>query len=311
MGVYIVRRLLWLPFLLFAVSLITYTLVRVGPGDPVEVMLGPRYDPDSVVTRNLRHDLGLDKTFIIAYGDYMWGAMRGDFGESFRFRGRSVGSLIRAKIWVSVQVNLAAVIVSLGIGLPLGFWVAHKQGTWMDPSTVATTIFLMSIPVMVTLPAVLWFGCRGLGWVPCSGWGGFFDPRIVTPAIALGIPGIAIFVRLMRASTLDVLGQDFIRTARSKGLSEFTVDYVHVLKNAMIPIVTILSFVFAGLLTTSFIVERILGIPGIGQLFLDAVFQRDYPIIMAMTLVLSTAFVIALLLADIAYRVIDPRIRYE
>ena len=237
--------------------------------------------------------------------------MRGDFGESFRFRGRSVGSLIRAKIWVSVQVNLAAIIVSLGIGLPLGFWIAHKQGTWTDPTTVATTIFLMSIPVMVTLPAILWVGCLGLGWVPCSGWGGFFDPRIVTPAIGLGIPGVAVYARLMRASTLDVLGQDFIRTARSKGLSDFTVDYVHVLKNALIPIVTILSFVAAGLLTTSFIVERILGIPGVGQLYLDSVFQRDYPIIMAGTLVISTGFVIALLLADIAYRVIDPRIRYE
>ena len=311
MGAYIVRRLLWLPFLLFAVTMVTFALGRFGPGDPVQVQLGPRYDPDSVVTRNLRHKLGLDRPFIVQYGDYMWGAIRGDFGESIRFRGRSVGSLIRAKIWVSVQVSVAAVIVSLGIGLPLGFWIAHKQGTWIDPTTVATAIFLMSIPVMVTLPALLWVGCRGLGWVPCSGWGGFFDPRIVVPAIGLGIPGVAGFARMMRASTLDVLGQDFIRTAHSKGLSQFTVDYVHVLKNALIPIVTILSFVLAGLLTTSFIIERILGIPGVGNLFIDSIFSRDYPVIMAMTLVLSTAFVIALLLADIAYRAIDPRIRYE
>ena len=309
MWVYIARRLLWLPVLLFAVSAVTFTLGRFGPGDPVEVMLGPRYDPQ--IAARLRHSLGLDRNPVRQYTDYMWGVLHGDFGESIRFRGRSVGSLLKAKIWVSVQVNAAAMIVTLGIGLPLGFWVAHHQGTWKDPTAVATAIVLMSIPIMVTAPGFLWLMCRKLGWVPCGGWGGFWDPRIVVPALTLGIPGVAGMARLMRASTLDVMGQDFIRTARAKGLSELTIDSRHILKNALIPIVTVLSLSMAGLLTTSFIVERILGIPGVGDFVIQSIFERDYPVIMAVFLVVSGAFVLANLLADIAYTFIDPRIRYK
>ena len=150
MWLYIARRLLWLPFLLFAASLITFSLGRFAPGDPVEVMLGDRYNPE--LADRLRHTLGLDKSYPRQYIDYMWGVLHGDFGESLRFRGRSVGSLLAPKIWVSFQVNAAAMIVSLGIGLPLGFWIAHKQGTWKDPTTVAIALILMSIPVMVSIP---------------------------------------------------------------------------------------------------------------------------------------------------------------
>ena len=309
MWVYIVRRLLWLPFLLLAVSLVTFTLGRVAPGDPVEVMLGQNYRPE--VAARLRQSLGLDRPFFVQYADYMRGALHGDFGESFRYRDRSVGSLLGRKMWVSVRLNAAAMIVSLGLGLPLGFWVARKQGSWKDPTAVAIAVVLMSIPVMVTLPVLLWGGCLKLGLVPCSGWGGFWDPRIVIPAIAMGVPGVAGLARLMRASTLDVMGQDFIRTARAKGLSELAIDSKHVLKNAMIPIVTILAFSLAGMLTTSFIVERIVGIPGVGDFIIESIFSRDYPVIMAVTMVLASAFVLANLLADITYAFIDPRIRYR
>ena len=311
MWVYIARRLLWLPIALFAVSASTFFLGRIAPGDPVEVILGNRYDPSSQVTRNLRHQLGLDKNPIVQYRDYMWGVLHGDFGESYRFRNRPVGPLLRRKMWVSLQVNVAAAILSLGIGLPLGFWVAHKQGTWRDPATVATTIILYSVPIMVTIPVLLWVMCLKLSLVPCGGWGGLLDSRIVVPAIAMGIPGVAWWTRLMRASTLEVMGQDFIRTARAKGLSEFGVDTRHILKNSLIPIVTILSLGLAGMLTTSFIVERLIGIPGVGDLVIESIFQRDYPVIMAVFLVVTTAFVIANLLADITYSVIDPRIRYQ
>ena len=309
MWVYVARRLLWLPFLLFAVSMVTFTLGRIGPGDPVEVMLGARYNPE--LADRLRSSLGLDRPFVVQYTDYMWGAVRGDFGESLRFRGRSVGSLLGAKMWVSLQVNAAGMIVALGLGLPLGFWVAHNQGNWKDPTTIAIALILMSVPPMVSIPFVLWVGCLKLDLIPCSGWGGFLDPRIIVVAITIGIPGVAGFARLMRASTLDVLGQDFIRTARSKGLTELTVDSRHVLKNALIPIITILAFSLAGMLTTSFIIERILGIPGIGDLIIQSIFDRDYPVIMAVTLILACAFVVANLLADLAYAFIDPRIRYQ
>ena len=309
MWVYIARRLLWLPFLLFAASLITFTLGRFGPGDPVVTMMGAKYNPEGAA--RLRQTLGLDRAFFVQYRDYMWGVLHLDFGESFRYRGRPVGSLIGAKIWVSFQLNAAAMIVSLGVGLPLGFWIAHRQGSWQDPTVVSIAVFLMSIPVMVTIPVVLWVGCLKLGWIPCGGWGGFFDTRIVAPAIVMGIPGIAGLMRLMRASTLDVMGQDFVRTARAKGLSELVVDSRHILKNALIPIVTIMGFSLAGMLSTGFITETILGIPGVGRFVLQSIWDRDYPVIMAVTLIGAGAFVIANLIADIAYTVIDPRIRYQ
>ena len=237
--------------------------------------------------------------------------MRGDFGESLRFRGRSVSSLLVSKMWVSFQVNLAAMIVSLFLGLPLGFWIAHRQGSWVDPASIALSLMLMSIPIMVSIPLVLWALCLKLHWVPCAGWGGLFDLRIIVPAITMGIPGIAGLARLMRASTLDVMGQDFIRTAHSKGIHPITVDYRHILRNAIIPIITILSFSLAGMLTTGFITERLLGIPGVGDFAIQSIFNRDYPVIMAFTLILSAAFVVANLLADIAYTFVDPRIRYS
>ncbi len=310
MWVYIARRVLWLPILLFLVSMVTFGLFRVVPGDPVTVMLGQRYTDERAV--RLRETLGLDRPIAVQYGDYMWRVARyGDFGESFRFPGRQVRDLIASKLWVTARLNFAALVVSLGVGLPLGFFIAHKQGQWIDPATVAVAIMFMSIPVMVSLPFLLWGFCLKLHWLPCSGWGGLLDVRIIVPAFGLGVGGIASFARLMRASTLDVMGQDFIRTARSKGLSELTIDYRHTLKNALIPIVTILAFVLAGLLGGSFIVERLLGIPGIGDFVIQAIFNRDYPVVMAITLIASTAMVLSFLLSDIAYAFIDPRIRYR
>ena len=307
MWIYITRRLLWLPALLLMVSAVTFVLGTYGPGDPVRVMLGTKYDEETA--DRLRSSLGLDRPVIVQYADYISGAIRGDFGESLRYRGRSVGSLLASKMWVSFQVNLAAMVVSLSIGLSLGFFIAHKQGTWVDPAAVSLTLILMSIPIMVSIPIVLWGLCLKLSLVPCSGWGGFFDLRIIVPAITMGIPGVAGLARLMRASTLDVFGQDFIRTARAKGLSERYIDIRHVLRNAIIPVVTILSFCLAGRLTTGLITDRLLGIPGVGDFAIQAIFNRDYPVIMAFTLILSSAFVVANLLADIAYSLIDPRIR--
>jgi len=309
MWVFIARRLLWLPVLLFATSIVTFTLVRFGPGDPAEIILGSRYDEQAA--QNIRRQLGLDRPFGVQYATYMWGVMRGDFGESYRYRGRPVAELLFPKMWVSFQVNAAAMIVSLAIGLPLGFYIAHRQGSWQDPVAVTIALILMSIPVMISIPVALWGLCLKLQWVPCSGWGGFWDLRIIVPALTLGIPGVAGLARFMRASTLDVLGQDFIRTAKAKGLTQFAVDSRHVLKNAMIPIVTLLSFALAGMFVTSFIVEFILGIPGVGHFTIDSVFNRDYPIIMAMGILGSAAFVIANLLADITYAFIDPRIHYQ
>ena len=306
---YIVKRLLWLPVLLLAASLMTFTLGRFGPGDPVRVILGNRYDEQ--IAERIRAQLGLDRPFFVQYGDYVWNFVQGDFGESYRYRGQPVRELIVRKMWVSAQLAIAAMVISLGFGLPIGFFIAHRQGRWEDPTAVTIALVLMSVPVMVSVPALLWTFCLKLNWVPCSGWGGVFDPRIVVPAITMGVPGIAGLTRLMRASTLDTLGQDFIRTAHSKGLGQMVVNSRHVFRNSLIPIVTILAFSLAGLISGAFITETILGIPGIGRFAVESVFNRDYPVIMAITLIGSGAFVLANLLADVAYAFIDPRIRYQ
>ena len=309
MLVYIIRRIIWLPFLLFIISFITFTLGTYGPGDPVVVMLGNKYTEEKA--QNLRESLGLDRPVLVQYFDYMNGALKGDFGESLRHRGRSVSSLLGSKIWVSFQINISAMIVSLIIGISIGFFIAYKQGSWIDPTIVTIFIVTMSIPVMVTIPYLLRLSCLTLNLIPCSGWGGFWDLRMLLPAFALGIPGSCVFMRLMRSSTLDVLGQDFIRTAHAKGLSDHTINIRHILKNALIPIITLISFSLAGILTTSFIVERILGFPGVGNFLIESIFNRDYPVILAFTLIGSTVFVFANILSDILYAFVAPRIRYS
>jgi len=309
MWVYIARRLLWLPILLFIVSFITFTLGQYGPGDPVEVLLGQHFTPEKA--ERIRRARGLDDPFFVQYGNYVWDAFHGNLGESFSFPGQPVVRLIGKKMWVSAQLGIAAMIISVGLGIPLGVLAALKQGTWLDTAIVATTLFFLALPVFITIPVMLLVFVLKFGWLPSSGWGGFFDSHMVIPALALGIPGIAGLARLMRASTLDVLGQDFIRTARAKGLHELVVQVRHVSRNALIPIVTILAFAAADLIGGAFITETLMGIPGIGRLAVDSIFARDYPIIMAITLILAGAFVIGNLLADVAYAVIDPRIRYN
>ena len=309
MWVYVVRRVTWLPVLLLVISLGTFVLFRIVPGDPVRVMLGNRYEEE--VADRIRSELGLNRPFWVQYGDYMWGFVRGDFGESLRFRGQPVRDIIVPKMWVSAQLTLAAMIIAVGFGLPLGFYVAHRQGRWMDPTVVFFALVLMSILPMLSVPALLWLLCLKLSWVPCSGWNGLWDPRIVVPAVTMGVPGIAGFIRLMRASTLDIMGQDFIRTAQAKGLDALTVDTRHVLRNAIIPIVTVLSFALAGLVGGAIVTETIMGIPGIGRFAVDSLFNRDYEVIMAITLITAIFFVLANLVADVAYAFIDPRIRYQ
>lgn len=307
MGTYVVKRLLWLPIILLIVSFITFALGRFGPGDPVEVLMG-QYADEKVVER-IREQRGFNDHIFVQYGRYLKNVTRGDFGESFKYRGRTVGELLKKKMWVSAQLNLAALFLSVGIGVPLGLFAALRQGTIWDTATVALTLLGQSIPVFLTAPVVLLIFALKLDILPTHGWGGFFDTRIILPAVVMGVPGIAIITRLTRASTLEVLGQDYIRTARAKGLSEFLVQRRHVLRNALIPVITMLGFSLAGIAFTSFIVERFFGIPGIGNLFIESIFSRDYPIINAVIIIGTTMFVIANLIVDLLYPCLDPRIR--
>ena len=307
MGAYVTKRLLWLPIILLIVSFITFALGRFGPGDPVEVLMG-QYADEKVVER-IREQRGFNDNIFVQYGRYLKNVTQGDFGESFKYRGRTVSELLKKKMWVSAQLNLAALFLSVGVGVPLGLFAALRQGTSWDTSTVALTLLGQSIPVFLTAPVVLLVFALKLDILPTHGWGGLFDTRIILPAVVMGVPGIAIITRLTRASTLEVIGQDYIRTARAKGLSEFVVQRRHVLRNALIPVITMLGFSLAGIAFTSFIVERFFGIPGIGNLFIESIFSRDYPIINAVIIIGTTMFVAANLIVDLLYPLLDPRIR--
>lgn len=306
---YIIRRLLWLPVVLLAVSLITFTLGYYAPGDPVEVMLGQRVNP--AAAERLREELGLNRPFFERYLDFVLRAANGDFGESYKYRGQAVTDLIADKVWVSVQLGLAGLALAFALGIPLGILAALKQGTWLDDLIVGTTLVLNSIPVFFTLPMMLLIFVRTLHWLPSSGWGGLFDSRIIIPAVVMALPGLAVITRQMRASTLDVLYQDYVRVARAKGLPESTVMVRHVVRNALLPLWTILGLSLGGLVEGFFVIETLYGIPGIGAMAVDSMFTRDYPVIMAITLLVATSFVLANLLVDIGYTFLDPRIRYD
>ena len=309
MWVYIVRRLALAPFLLLAVSFITFSLLYAAPGDPVQILTAKYPDPD--VVDQIRHHQGLDKPYLMQYGIYVKNVLQLDFGESYKHGQSKVHELIPRKLMVSAQLGIAAMLIALVLGIPLGFYAALKQGTWLDTATVSVSLFFMSVPVFLTLPSLLIFFALWLDWLPSSGsgWGWFPGTRIILPAIVLGIPGVAGLVRLTRASTLDVLAQDYVRTARAKGLHEFIVRRRHILRNALIPLITVLGLSLATLVEGAFITEFIYGVPGVGQLAITSVFDRDYPVIMALGLIVAAAFVIANLVVDIAYRFIDPRIR--
>ncbi len=307
MGKYVLSRLAWLPMILLIVSFITFALGRFGPGDPVEILMG-QYNDEQVIER-IREQRGFNDPILVQYGRYIKDVVRGDFGESFKYRGRTVSELLKKKMWVSAQLNIAAISLSLVVGIPLGLFAALRQGTLWDTGTVAFTLLGQSIPVFLTAPVVLLVFALKLDILPTHGWGGLFDMRVILPAVVMGVPGIAIITRLTRASTLEVISQDYIRTARAKGLSEFTVQRRHVLRNAMIPVITMLGFSLAGIAFTSFIVERFFGIPGIGNLFIESIFARDFPIINAVIIIGTTMFVAANLMVDLIYPWLDPRIR--
>jgi ABC-type dipeptide/oligopeptide/nickel transport system permease component len=298
---------MWLPVILFTVSFVTFVLGRYGPGDPVQVLMGQHNNP--AVVERIREQRGLNDNIFVQYGRYIGKVVRGDFGESYKYRGRTVTELLKAKMWVSAQLNIAAMILSIGLGIPIGLFAALRQGSLWDTAAVMMTLSWQSVPVFLTAPGLLWVFAHKLGFLPTHGWDGFFSPSIILPAVAMGIPGVAIITRLTRASTLEVISLDYIRTARAKGLPEMIVRRRHILRNALIPVVTSLGLSLAGIAFTSFIVERFFGIPGVGNLLIESIFSRDYPIIDGVLLIGTSMFVAVNLMIDLVYPVLDPRIR--
>ncbi|MBI2958491.1 MAG: ABC transporter permease [Chloroflexi bacterium] len=309
MGRYLVRRLLWTPVLLLIVGFITFMLVQYGPGDPVEVLQGQYRDPE--VVARIRAQRGLDQPVMVQYGIYIKNALKGDLGESFRYRGQSVAGLIADRALVSSQLALAALLLSLSLGITAGLFAALRQGQWQDAGIIGAALFFYSLPVFITAPFLLLVFVLWLGILPSQGWGGLLDSHIIMPALILGIPGVAFFARMSRNSIVEVLGQDYVRTARAKGLPESMVYLRHVLRNAMVPVFTLAGLGLATLVTGAIVTETYFGIPGIGRLTIDAFRSRDYPVIMALTLMIAAAYVLANLIVDIGYRCLDPRIRYD
>ncbi|MCH7522658.1 MAG: ABC transporter permease [Chloroflexi bacterium] len=313
---YIIRRLLWAPVILLAVSLVTFGLGRFGPGDPIQILQGQYRDPE--VRERIADELGYNDNFFVQYGRYMKNFVTGDLGTSLTYRGLPVEDVIFPRLWVTFQYNLVALMLIFAIGLPAGIWAALRQGTWTDPFVISFFLFFASVPVLVSIPILQWLFALKLGWLPSGGWEvreffgveiGMLNKRAILPVIILTLPGIAGVARYMRAQVLEVMSEDFVRTARAKGLAEFTVVSRHIARNALLPLATIMGFALVGLLGGSIFLETLLGIPGIGSYAFEAVFNRDYDSIMAIVLITSTAFVAANLLVDITYAFIDPRIR--
>lgn len=303
---YLARRLLLaLPVVLGVVTLV-FLLVHLIPGDPVEIMLGESAlaaDRDA-----LREALGLDRPMIEQYGAFLRGLCRADLGVSLQQR-RPVAALIREHYPATLQLTLAAMLISLLIALPAGIVSGVQQYSFWDHSTMLVALLGVSMPNFWLGPLLIWIFSIQIGWFPVSGKGGL--AHLVLPALTLGTSMAAIVARMTRSSVLEVLRQDYVMTARAKGLSETGILLKHVLRNALLPVLTVVGLQFGGLLAGSIITETIFSWPGLGTLMVKAIQTRDYPVVQGCVLVIALSYVLVNLLTDLLYGVVDPRIRYE
>jgi len=304
---FVVRRLLAAIPVLIAVTAATFFLGRFAPGDPITIRTQGRATPETVA--RIKHELHLDENPVLQYVRYMGGLLHGDLGTSYRHPGIKISDLIFPKMRVSLEENIYPFILTFALGLPLGVYLALRRGTWQDPTITAFLLLLSAIPVVILIPLLQYlFGIK-LNWLPVAGWHGLFAKTVILPTIVLTLPGLAGIARLTRISMLQVLSEDYVRTARAKGLTERIVIYRHMLRNALLPVVTAiitsLFFLFVG----SFFVELLFGIPGIGNETISAIGSRDYDEFMALTIFGAVAFIVANIVVDIVYSLIDPRIR--
>jgi len=305
MARFVVRRVLWLLLVLLIISLVTFLLMHLVPGGP---WARAKPLPPAVIAA-IDAKYGLNKPLYVQYAKFLWGILHGDLGISYSYQDRSVTQIIMQSFPKSAILGGIAFILALIVGISFGMAAALRQNTWVDYVCVMFTTIFASVPAFVLgILLVIVFSVI-LHWLPSGGWGKPSD--VILPAIALAALPAAYIARIARASTLETIRQDYVRTARSKGLLDRVVLTRHILRNALIPVVTISGPEFAALITGSFIVESIFSIPGIGRLFVSSVFARDYGLIMGTTLFYAFIISIANLVVDILYAVIDPRIRYD
>ncbi len=325
MFVFALRRIILFFPVLFAILFITFTFGFFAPGDPLEIQFGEDYVLDEEVLARLRNLYGLDRPFWVQFGDYVWKLAQGDMGEPLRVgRGKqSIGEMVWAAFPISAQIGVAAGFLLIFIGIPLGTLAASKQNTWIDYIIVTGSIMGNSIHVIVLAPlmmviSVIWlpdfleqiFGITWNNKIPI-GWHGLFSTRTIMPVSILVITGLLTTVRLTRAGVLEVIRQNYVRTARAKGLLETRVVSKHMLKNSLTPVLTSMGVTLSGLVTGAVFIERIFAIPGFAGMGINAFQSRDYPVILATTMIGASLIILANLLVDLGYGFLDPRVRYE
>ncbi len=311
---YLLKRIVQIPLVLLVVSLTIFAVTRATPGDPVQIMLGTQTSPEAVAA--MRKEFNLDKPLVVQYGLWLGKILRGDLGRSIRLN-EPVTQILAETLPVSLKLALAAMAFALFVSVPLGMLAALKRNTWVDYLCTGYTVAGFAIPNFALALMLIYVFSVKLDWLPITGIGSSqnvgFWPNVlpyVLPAVALGTLQTAVFTRLLRGSMIDVLGQEYIRVARAKGLMPQTVVLVHALKNALIPFVTMVAIQFGYMIGIQVTIEYIFAIPGVGSAVLSAVVNRDFPVVQGFTLAVAGFFVLANIVADMLYAVLDPRIRY-
>jgi peptide/nickel transport system permease protein len=303
---YILKRLLMLVPVLFGVTLVSFALLQIVPGDPAVLLAGEDANPEFIEA--VRKEYGFDQPVYVQYWRFISRAVQGDFGVSIRNR-EPVIDLLAQRFAFTVRLSFLSILIAAAIGLFAGVISATRQYSIFDNLSMIGALFGISMPIFwLGLLLMLVFAVE-LRWLPAGGAGGL--RHMILPAIALGAASAAVIARMTRASMLEVVRQDYIRTARANGLREWVVIYKHALKNAMIPVITVFGLEFGYMLGGAVLTETVFSLPGVGRLMVEGIFQRDYSVVQGSMLLVAATFVLVNLLTDIAYALFDPKIRYE
>jgi ABC-type dipeptide/oligopeptide/nickel transport system permease component len=299
------RRILAVVPVLFGVTLAVFSMLFLVPGDPVKIMLAEFVTtPDQIA--QMRAQLHLDEPVLKQYGRFVTNALRGDLGVSIRSR-RPVAAEITENIGSTGQLALASMLVAIGLGVPLGLLAALGRNSWLDVAAMVVALLGVAMPSFWLGFLLIFVFSLHLGWLPATGGGDLL--HLVMPAVALGMIAAAIIARLTRSSMLEVLGQDYVRTARAKGLGSGSVTVRHALRNALIPVVTVFGLQFGNLLAGAVIVETVFSRPGLGRLIVGGILAKDFPLVQGTVLFVAAAYVLINVVVDVAYAYVDPRIR--
>jgi peptide/nickel transport system permease protein len=313
MLMYAGRRVLSTIPVMAIVALFVFSLLYIAPGDPAAIIAGDQATPADIA--RIRESLGLERPFLVRFGEWSWHIVQGDLGTSI-FTSLPVTALIKQRIEPTLSLMIVTLILSISIAVPLGVISAWKAGTLIDRAVMAFAVFGFSVPVFVVSYLLAYIFALELEWLPVQGYtpiaNGFWPwlQNLILPSIALGTVYIALIARITRATMLEVLAQDYIKTAAAKGLGQRAILFVHALKNASVPIVTVIGLGIALLIGGAVVTESVFVIPGLGRLTVDAILRRDYPVIQGVVLLFSFCYVLVNLGIDLAYMLLDPRIRY-